>query len=489
MPDNPTPDELRRQFEAAISGAELDDLRQLTHTLLSLEAAPSDPAPGLFPLELSAAPPRPRLRRPPLPEAMAFRVRVELDNSRPPIWRQLDIRSDATLAVVHQVLQAAFGWADAHLYRFALGGGPFDRTSELFLCPLDVAEGGEAGTPASDVRLDETLQRPDDVLRYVYDYGDGWEVTIRLERAHSLAGAATPMAVCVDGRRAGPPESCGGIVDAASLAEVLDDPARFDADEVNLALHDPYFVLHEAGLHPLLVELAHRLRYREAGHELLPRLLGLPSAPSVPSLEQMVEALRPVTWFLKRGLGDGLALTTAGYLKPADVEEICAILPTMADQIGKNNRENHAFPLQDFRAWLQSNGLLRKNKGRLLTTRAGAALLGQPEALWRHLAARMIPTGKGDFAEQSALLIVAYAASEPDAPVPFDTLARLLRELGWHCGDRRTLQGHDLYFVEGSPLPLLQNLGAATSGRGMHRPLHPVATALAHFALFDAWFA
>ena len=29
--------------------------------------------------------------------------------------------------------------------------------------------------------LDETIQDPGDVLRYLYDYGDQWELRIRLE--------------------------------------------------------------------------------------------------------------------------------------------------------------------------------------------------------------------------------------------------------------------------------------------------------------------
>ena len=43
----------------------------------------------------------------------------------------------------------------------------------------------------------------------------------------------------------------------------------------------------------------------------------------------------------------------------------------MADWIGENNREANAVPLLDFRQSLQSMGLLRKYKGRLMLTKAG----------------------------------------------------------------------------------------------------------------------
>ncbi|BCW73540.1 plasmid pRiA4b ORF-3 family protein [Arthrobacter sp. NicSoilB8] len=42
-------------------------------------------------------------------------VRVELVHSKPSIWRQLEIRGSLALNQVHQVLQAAFDWEDAHL--------------------------------------------------------------------------------------------------------------------------------------------------------------------------------------------------------------------------------------------------------------------------------------------------------------------------------------------------------------------------------------
>ncbi len=425
MPENPSPEDLKRQFEAAISGMELDELRDLTQTLLA------HGRPSLTAFD------RPALRRPPLPEPVTFRVRVDLDHSSPPIWRRLDIHADATLDVVHEVLQAAFGWTDSHLHRFALGGGPFDRTSELFLCPFDVEEGEDEGAPASEVRLDETMQAPGDVLRYVYDYGDGWELTLRLEEVRPRADG--PTAICLDGRRSAPPEDCGGITDAASLAEVLDDPAHFDVDGVNQALRDPYFVLREAGIDPRLVNLASRLRYDESGDDLVARLMSLARPVALPSHAEMQAALRPVTWFLERASGDGMPLTSAGYLKPSDVEEICAILPTMPDWFGKNNRETHAHPLQEFRAWLQAAGLLRKYKGKLLTTRAGAKVRDGTGALWDYLASRLIPTSKGDFAEQSALLIVAHIASSPNEEVPFDTIARTLGDLGWRRGDRTQL--------------------------------------------------
>ena len=138
---------------------DLDDLKGLTGQVLS------------FPDRMLTKPERrPSLRKPRRSEPALLRVRVDLEHAKPPIWRRLDVRSDIGLDVFHQVLQSAFGWTDTHLHRFALGGSPFDRNTELFLCPYDVEEGDDDGVPAKDVRLDETLSEPGDVLQYCYGY-------------------------------------------------------------------------------------------------------------------------------------------------------------------------------------------------------------------------------------------------------------------------------------------------------------------------------
>jgi hypothetical protein len=78
--------------------------------------------------------------------------------------------------------------------------------------PWDVEEGefeDEGGIPAAAIRLGEAVQIPGEIPSYAYDYGDNWDLTLRLENVLPAA-AGTPSAVAVDGRRAAPPEDCGG---------------------------------------------------------------------------------------------------------------------------------------------------------------------------------------------------------------------------------------------------------------------------------------
>jgi hypothetical protein len=467
--------ELLRRFESAVSGTELSDLRRLADDLLLIGGS------------IARRKVRPELRRPPRSDVAIHRIRVDLDRAEPPIWRRLDLRSDLPLDVVHRVLQAAFDWSDAHLHRFSLGGDPFDGTSQVFLCPYDVEEGEEddaGGIPASDVRLDETLQEPGDVLHYVYDYGDSWDLTLRLEQVLP-ASPDSPPATAVGGRRAAPPEDSGGGTDLASLALVVDDPARFDLDELDQALRAPYFVLREYGLDPRLVGLVDRLSFTRSGEDLAQRIPILVSAPTELDDEEAKAALTAHRWFLDRAASGGIELTSAGYLKPADAKAACAVVPAMAGWIGKQNRESVAPPLLQFRLTLQSMGLLRKYKGTLLLTRAGAAAQCDTTTLWRHLAARLIPDKPDGFPTGASLLLLAYAGTSAKAPMPRAEIAAALAELGWRYNDGTPLEGYELYELDAfTTLVNIADPGEVDVGRAqMESRVSPAAAALARAAL------
>ncbi|HAF72912.1 MAG TPA: hypothetical protein DCL06_08790 [Corynebacterium variabile] len=147
-----------------------------------------------------------------------LQLRIDLKGAKPPIWRRVEVRSDLTLDAVHRVIQAAFGWSDAHAHRFSLEG--------------------DTALPEAQVRLDETIQETGDSLRYLYDDTDNWDHQIKLEKIlDTTVPADAPDASVTGGRRATPPENCGGLLTEAELVEVLDDPAHFDVAEANARLH------------------------------------------------------------------------------------------------------------------------------------------------------------------------------------------------------------------------------------------------------------
>jgi len=150
-----------------------------------------------------------------------YRLRVDLNGAKPPIWRRLDLASDLTLDKVHVALQAAFDWAGGHLHEFRADDAYVQ--AERFLDEYMLE--GHDGTPETDVRLDQVLHSPGDRLHYVYDFGDNWEHTLKLEEV-APRPASAPLARVVGGRRTAPPDDCGGIYGYQELIEALGDPTH-----------------------------------------------------------------------------------------------------------------------------------------------------------------------------------------------------------------------------------------------------------------------
>ena len=403
-----------------------------------------------------------------------YRIRVDLDDSEPAIWRVLDVRSDLTLDVVHSLLQGAFGWTNSHLHRFSLGQGPFDPGSQLFLCPFDVEEGEDEGIPTESVRLDEALQEVGDVLRYVYDYGDSWGLTLRLEQVRETTDDVA-WAELVDGGRAAPPEDCGGHTRGEDLATLLDDAAFFDLEQTNRQLIDPFLVLRRAGVGVALREVLARLVRTKVGERVVSDALRLAKPRPAVDPAEFHAALAPIQWYLDRAHPDGIELTKSGYMRPADVAQAAAVVPVCADWPSVPKRESDAPPLLSFREALQKAGLLRKRSGKLLLTKAGQTARVEPDRLWGHLASRLIPEKPG-FERDAAVVALLYAAVRP--ALPKERIGEVMRALGWRLNSGAEVSFYEVRWSSWA-LDILINMG---EDRGWQ--ISPVAAALAREALF-----
>lgn len=108
---------------------------------------------GKVPIE----PPIAAARRPRRDDVVTYRVRIDIKDAKPPIWRRLELGSDMFLSDLHEVIQASFGWTDSHLHRFSLGTSVWEPGVETYLSGFDLDDGDFGGTDPiaeKDVRLD-----------------------------------------------------------------------------------------------------------------------------------------------------------------------------------------------------------------------------------------------------------------------------------------------------------------------------------------------
>lgn len=164
------------------------------------------------------------------PSGSVFQLKITLLDTAPPIWRRVLVDSASTLDHVHEVIQAAFGWWNYHLHEFEVGEARY-------------------GTPDPDDDWDpphdERLTRLDVVtgerssFGYTYDLGDNWRHRIVVEKLPP-ASTDTSVPACVDGRRACPPEDCGGTGGYRDLLAILADPTHPERDERIAWLGQPF---------------------------------------------------------------------------------------------------------------------------------------------------------------------------------------------------------------------------------------------------------
>ena len=161
------------------------------------------------------------------------RLKATIGNIRPPVWRRIEVPGNVSFAGLHDVLQTAFGWTDSHLHQFVVGRLRFG---------VPDPDDGDWGPPVRDERRARLQEIVDDGVKsfvYEYDFGDGWEHRILVEKTSAAEpGVAYPR--CTAGRRACPPEDCGGPWGYAHLLEVLTDPDHPQHDETREWLGDEF---------------------------------------------------------------------------------------------------------------------------------------------------------------------------------------------------------------------------------------------------------
>jgi hypothetical protein len=106
----------------------------------------------------------------------AIRIKVTLKDVTPEVMRYLVVPLALRLDRLHLTLQAAFGWTDSHLFEF--------RAGDMSWGIPDPDDG--FGDPPIDARksrlYDIVRETGAKTIHYLYDFGDGWDHEIKLEK-------------------------------------------------------------------------------------------------------------------------------------------------------------------------------------------------------------------------------------------------------------------------------------------------------------------
>jgi hypothetical protein len=305
--------------------------------------------------------------------APIYQFKITLEGITPVIWRRFLVSSNITLDKLHDTIQIIMGWTNSHLHMFEVNG-------QVYGDPED-DEYGDLGT------LDEATQRLRKILsssgsrfRYEYDFGDSWWHTLQLEKILP-PDPRQHLPVCLEGKRACPPEDVGGIGGYANFLEAIRDPLHEE--------HEEYLVWVGGEFNPSAFDLE-KVNQDLRGMKPAVTAWQMDEYPSWPA-EKKKEPPRPPTLNeeqhasaetlpLRRDMLTFLAYLKAnrvtgtqstGNFPLKDVHAICAQFATpppmetrIGDHVFRVRSESEVWPLYFFHVLGSVGGLIQGSPGR-----------------------------------------------------------------------------------------------------------------------------
>ena len=191
--------------------------------------------------------------------------------------RRVEVPVSILLSDLHLVIQVAMPWWNYHMYEFRArklhwglphpGGGGF---------------GGPPVLPAKKSTLADLIGATGvKAFKYVYDFGDDWEHTIKIEKIVATeSGVAYPRLLDAAGRC--PPEDVGGPPGYEQYLEAIADPKHEQHGDL-VDWRGPGFdpnTVDEVGIRKELAKLAKKWAGKGAKPATPPRKVAKPAKPT-----------------------------------------------------------------------------------------------------------------------------------------------------------------------------------------------------------------
>jgi hypothetical protein len=148
-----------------------------------------------------------------------YQLKITLLDVLPVVWRRIQAQ-DCTLATLHEYIQKAMGWADAHPHHFVIDGILYGSSTVLGDAFKERRYWRTTTTHLTDVLPKDGSRFQ---FEYEYDFDSSWRHEILFEGCPPAEdGRQYPY--CVEGQHACPPEDVGGPAGYAQFVRAISDP-------------------------------------------------------------------------------------------------------------------------------------------------------------------------------------------------------------------------------------------------------------------------
>lgn len=185
-----------------------------------------------------------------------YQIHISLLGFKPKIWRRILIPADLLLSDFHYVIQEAMGWTNSHLHQFIVDGTFYTDKMEEDDFWDDLGQVDYEG-----IKVNQLLKTEKGQMIYEYDFGDGWQHHILLEKILD-SNPAEFLPICLAGKMNCPPEDCGGVHGYASYLKILEDSSDEEYESVLEWMGEDFDPEHFS-----LEETNHRLKHPTVGDE------------------------------------------------------------------------------------------------------------------------------------------------------------------------------------------------------------------------------
>lgn len=184
------------------------------------------------------------------------RLRIQLDDIEPAIWRRVEVPLSLHLKGLHDVIQAVMLFEDSHLFEFRVG----DRR---YAVPDPEWDRERRTYSARNLRIGALVAKGITTFSYTYDFGDNWRHSITIE----AVGGADPAAEYprfIEGERRAPPDDVGGTMGFETFLEAMADP-RHDEHGSVMRWYGQRFDPNDIGLEAITERITKLARCRALG--------------------------------------------------------------------------------------------------------------------------------------------------------------------------------------------------------------------------------
>ena len=173
---------------------------------------------------------------------------LSLDDWKPRIWRRIWVKDNTRLDILSEILYTSMFWCGCHLSEIRTKYASYGDTS------IEDSIPGMLNWRKYTVK--DILEQKVTQFKYYYDFGDSWEMTVKIKLKPELDSNAH-YPVCVNGENAPPPEDVGGNGGFEYFISIMNnpkhkeykslskwwgdstfDPTHFSTNEVNDLLFD-----------------------------------------------------------------------------------------------------------------------------------------------------------------------------------------------------------------------------------------------------------